>query len=72
MQVSLTQGEGITVKGINSYLFKKSKQHKIFFESHLEKSRILNSFLQSKHSKIVLDYCETDTVGEANYNKPSI
>jgi hypothetical protein len=28
MQVSLTQGESETVKGINSYLFHKAKEHK--------------------------------------------
>lgn len=34
MQVSLTQGETIAVTGINSYLFKKSQQHKHWFDQY--------------------------------------
>ena len=34
MQVSLTQGATIVVTGINSYLFKKSQQHKRWFDQY--------------------------------------
>lgn len=34
MQVSLTQGATIVVTGINSYLLKKSQQHKRWFDQY--------------------------------------
>lgn len=47
MEVSLFKGESITVKGINSYLFKKSKQHKDYFLQFERQKLIFNdSFFQ--------------------------
>lgn len=64
MQVSLTQDESIIVSGINSYLFKKSKQHKVYFDEHIQKLQTLNQYLNLKASKLVLDYSDADLEGE--------
>ena len=36
MQVSLTQGSSTIVKGMNSYLFKKSQEHRKYFDCFIK------------------------------------
>lgn len=41
MRVSVMQGDSVMVKGINSYLFVKARQHKALFDAHAKKTTLL-------------------------------
>jgi len=52
MRVSLIQGDSATVKGINSYLFIKSREHKKLFDSYSKKIDIKPEEKEVRRTKV--------------------